>query len=849
MRGLLLWFLCAVSVMPLAGCGGTSRVLPTTIAFASGQMAPPMSVMATTTATLSAIVTNDPRNLGVSWLLTCASQTVAQCGSITRHTASGSPTTYIAPLSAPPGGTVTIEANSSASPSQSVTATIAITPIVYGSISVAFSPPLPASLPVGGATSISVVVTNDHLDANGKPMGVTLALTCANAGTCGTLVGFNYIAPTAVPPGGTVTITATSVADPTKSASAVIMITPPVVVISLVGTPATSISAGAAVDFGAKVTDGTASNPAGGMGVDWSVTCGGTACGFFVPQHTANDVGGVTMQKVTSYAAPSVVPPEGMVRITATATADPTKKATVTLAVNPANLNNGLLNGQYAFFASGAHVDGLSAVAGSLIADGNGRITAAEEVVPGQAAPISGIAGSYFIGSDGRGLITLVGLPGFSSYWLNGQQVFAVTVIDSRHALIEEFDGSGPYNIAFSPVTDAWYGRTVRGELELQQTNEFSVPPSGPYAFAWAQAGPVFSLAPCSGFFVCAAHYGGVLNADSLGNLTSFYADRYIDGSTGSIASGAYGPQSFSALDSFGLGTLNLGPYSFNYFLVDSGHMIVVAVSSSDLSGLPAGHIFAQSSSAPSFTETFMFTLAGSTPTNSANGANIVGSVPQAAGGWFNSDSSGNVNGYLDTNSNGQLLSAPVTGTLAASAVGGRWTLTLRGGGAAQFAIYPTIAHGLLMFELDNRKSGTGAAFAQASQSPAFQGTYAAGIQQLGLLNVARNANVVGLPLGAWGDISGQLVASNSSNITGTLDIDQVNGAILGPSGNFWTQSPGTSVTGSFTAGAQGRATGSIVISPLVTVELVFYVVDTSTVIVLEEDTSPAVGIFQRQNF
>jgi hypothetical protein len=103
--------------------------------------------------------------------------------------------------------------------------------------------------------------------------------------------------------------------------------------------------------------------------------------------------------------------------------------------------------------------------------------------------------------------------------------------------------------------------------------------------------------------------------------------------------------------------------------------------------------------------------------------------------------------------------------------------------------------------------------------------------------------------LGAWGDISGQLVASNSSNITGTLDIDQVNGAILGPSGNFWMQSPETSVTGSFTAGAQGRATGSIVISPLVTLELVFYVVDTSTVIVLEEDTSPAVGIFQRQNF
>jgi hypothetical protein len=538
------------------------------------------------------------------------------------------------------------------------------------------------------------------------------------------------------------------------------------------------------------------------------------------------------------------------VTVTATATADPTKQASATITVTAATLNNSLLQGQYAFLLSGVQAEGTSALAGSLIADGNGNITAAEESLPGQSPSlVTGITGAYFVGSDGRGLITLSGLPAYDSAWLYGQQMFAIAVVDPTHAWIEEFDGSGPYNIASSPPLGSWYGRTLQGELELQQTSDFGTPPSGPYAFAWPQGGPALSLSPCSSYYVCAAYYGGVLNADASGNVTSFSMDRYVDGSTESIASGAYGSQSFSVPDSFGHGTVTVGPYSLDYFLVNSGEMLVTASSSLDQTGFPAGHIYSQSSGATSPAGTYVFTLAGSTPIYFASGANVIGSSPEAAGGWFTCDSSGNVSGFLDTNNNGVVESSPVSGTLAPSAIVGRWNLTLNGGEASQFAIYPTSNRGLLMFQLDTRKSGTGIALIQAVPSPALQGMYSANVQQLGIIDVARNLLTVGQPTGSWTDISGQVVASNSSTITGTVDIDQVNGEYLGPCGNLWTQSPGQSITGNFTAGTGGRDTGTITTNQLGTVGGIFYVVDGSTVMLFEDDATPAIGILRLQNF
>jgi len=792
------------------------------------------------------MVSNDPGNLGVSWLVTCGSPIAADCGSISRHTASGEPATYIAPTSVPPGGTVTIQANASALPAAGVTATITITPEVYGPISVAFNPAPPATVSVGAVVALSVVVTNDHIGSNGKPMGATVSVTCQVPGTCGSIIlDSYYVAPSVIPAGNTVTITATSVADPTQSASATVTIVPPVVTIALVTTPPATIPAGSATNLSAFVNDGTAANGAGQMGVDWTVSCGGSACGSFIPPHTANDTGRSTQQFTTSFTAPSTVPPGGTVTITATATASPTTQVSVTLTITPVTLNDGLLNGQYAFYLSGVQTTSLTALAGSLIADGNGNITAAEESVPAQSTALTGISGSYYLGSDGRGLMTLNGLPNSTQGWLNGQQIFSLAVVDSTHVFMEEFDGTDAFNVTNSPITVPPFGDTVRGELDLQQPADFAVPPTGPFAFAWTHAS--------RGSLPYAGYYGGVLNADPSGNVISFAIDRYVDGATTSITSGLCGAQSFSTVDSFGYGTVSIGPYCLNYFLVDSAHLIMVGSSSSDGTGLPSGHAYSQPVTMPPLAGTYVFTLSGSTPFLSAGGT-LDGSTPQALGGWVTSDANGNLNGNLDTNKNGAVLSGPVSGSLAASAVPGRWLMTLEGGGASSFALYPT-SSGLLIFQLDFGKSGTGTVALQSNSAPTISGNYAVSLQQPGGFNASRPATL-GLEVAAWADISGQIIASNSSTLSGTADIDQIDGVFQGPSGNVWTQTPDQSVTGSFSAGPQGRFTGTIVINQLVTIpgqlgtlNLIFYVIDSSHVMLLEDDSTPAVGLLQSQNF
>lgn len=95
-------------------------------------------------------------------------------------------------------------------------------------ITVAFDPNFPpptAPLDTDAYAPIAADVTNDNQNA-----GVTF--TCTPVGSCGTFtpsqtgsaVPVCYLAPSQVPTGGTATITATSVTDPTKFKSATITI-------------------------------------------------------------------------------------------------------------------------------------------------------------------------------------------------------------------------------------------------------------------------------------------------------------------------------------------------------------------------------------------------------------------------------------------------------------------------------------------------------------------------------------------------------------------------------------------------------------------------------------------------
>ena len=187
-------------------------------------------------------------------------------------------------------------------------------------ISVAVSPST-ASLQAGAHQDFTATVTNDAASR-----GVTWFVTGCTGGTaaCGSLTNVTattatYTAPS-LPANAHFGITATSVADRTKSANANLAVAAAIDV--AVFPQVTSTMAGQALNFTATVT-----NDPSGQGVTWSITrCTGGAgtCGTLT---TVNDTTAV-------YHAPTPVPADTSLGVTATAVADYSKSfsATVTIA-------------------------------------------------------------------------------------------------------------------------------------------------------------------------------------------------------------------------------------------------------------------------------------------------------------------------------------------------------------------------------------------------------------------------------------------------------------------------------------------------------------------------------------
>jgi len=306
--------------------------------------------------------------------------------------------------------------------------------------------------------------------------------------------------------------------------------------------------------------------------------------------------------------------------------------------------------------------------------------------------------------------------------------------------------------------------------------------------------------------------------------------DQSIEGTIGSI-SGFIGLVDVSPDGSNG--TLQMSPYSFQYYVVDTGHWILIAQAGTTDVG--SGHLYAQQSTASFPSGSFGFTEAGAAPL-------AQGSSPVALGGLLSSDGSGNVTGTLDANLNGTVTSSSVTGTVSVAS-NGRGTLTLSGGPAQTFAVYPTATHGILMLDLDSQFSGVGVALPQTTGSSAtassFSGNYASAFQTLGEINSASGG------VGSWNDYLGVITADGVSGLAGTMAVDQFDES----SQAFWTQTPNATLTGAFSAGPSGRFTGSITVPPLAASQRVFYILDDATVLSLGLDSGPSTGILQLQQF
>jgi hypothetical protein len=198
-----------------------------------------------------------------------------------------------------------------------------VTPV----ITVTLSPSTPQTINAGQTVNFTATVTNDPAVA-GVMFGV--AGTGCTGAACGTFTNVTkttatYNAPLAVTANLAVTVTATSVTNPAKSASTGVTVTPASsIVVTLSPSTAQAIDAGQTVNFTATVTG----DPAG-AGVNFTATgagCTGAACGTFT---------NVTSLTAT-YNGPPTLAANLVVSVTATAMSNPGKTASTQVTVYPA---------------------------------------------------------------------------------------------------------------------------------------------------------------------------------------------------------------------------------------------------------------------------------------------------------------------------------------------------------------------------------------------------------------------------------------------------------------------------------------------------------------------------------
>ncbi len=201
---------------------------------------------------------------------------------------------YTAPASIATQQMVTITATSNADVSKSATATVTLLPVM---VSVA---PTSASLIIGQSQAFTATV------ANATNTGVTWSTSPAGVGAI--TAGGVYTAPASIATQQTVTITATSQADSTKSASVSVTLNP---VVMTVGPATTTLSASQTQQFSASVTN------APDTSVTWSISPAGTG----------------TISAAGLYTAPATIFDQTTATVTATSVADPSKSATATLTL------------------------------------------------------------------------------------------------------------------------------------------------------------------------------------------------------------------------------------------------------------------------------------------------------------------------------------------------------------------------------------------------------------------------------------------------------------------------------------------------------------------------------------
>lgn len=192
-----------VVALAVAGCGGGSQ--PVVIALSPNAA---QSVVAGQSVSITATVSNDKLNKGVTWSLTGP-------GTLSAQTATS--VTYTAPSPIAANATATITATSASDTTKTTTLTINLQ-----AVSIALTPGATQTDEQSQTTPITAAISNDPANK-----GVTWTLTGAGALSGQTATTVTYTAPASITASSTATVTATSVFDGTKTASLTINLVPP----------------------------------------------------------------------------------------------------------------------------------------------------------------------------------------------------------------------------------------------------------------------------------------------------------------------------------------------------------------------------------------------------------------------------------------------------------------------------------------------------------------------------------------------------------------------------------------------------------------------------------------------
>jgi hypothetical protein len=195
-------------------------------------------------------------------------------------------------------------------------------------ISIAITQAPPASLTVGGTAPVSATVNDDLANA-----GVNWVATCGSPPNCGSFspahtasgATSTFTAPLAVPKGNTVSVTALSATDQSKTFAASVTVISTITGVTITQPPPSSVPSGATVTLAATVTGDPAN-----LGVDWSITCGAVNC---TPPGPHSAVGGSLTFVVPSPLQISTIV-GSTVTVTALATADHNFSASASFIVS-----------------------------------------------------------------------------------------------------------------------------------------------------------------------------------------------------------------------------------------------------------------------------------------------------------------------------------------------------------------------------------------------------------------------------------------------------------------------------------------------------------------------------------